>query len=117
MSPDTHPADLTFVMDPLHRTRGWMKFLAVLLYVSAGLQVLTVVGLLLAWIPALIGVLLWQTATALGDGHPSDTVLLRRATDKLRQVFITYAVLAIVALSGFALLLGLGVIASLAEAW
>jgi hypothetical protein len=117
MSPDTDPAGLTFVMDPLHRARGWMRFLAILLYVTAGLQILTVVGLLVAWIPALIGVMLWQTATALGDGHPADVMLLRRATDKLRQIFITYAVLAIVALSGFALLLGLGVIAALAEAW
>jgi hypothetical protein len=57
----------------------------------------------------LVGVFLWQAATALDDGHPTAIVeRLRRATEKLRHLFMTYAVLAIVALSGFALLLGLG---------
>ncbi|MFP5333259.1 MAG: DUF5362 family protein [Acidimicrobiia bacterium] len=107
---------LSHVLEPLHRTRNWMKFLAVLLFVAAGLNVLSVAGLVVAPIPVTIGVFLWQAAAALDQGHPGDVDRLRRATERLRHVFLTYAVLAIVALVGFAALLGLGFFAAIAEA-
>lgn len=112
----TQPDALSYVLEPLHRVRKWMKFLAVLLFVVAGINVLSVVGVLVAPIPLLIGVFLWQAATALDDGHPGDVDRLRRATERLRHVFLTYAVLAVIALAGFAALVGLGFFAAVAEA-
>jgi hypothetical protein len=106
---------LEYVLEPLHRTRNWMKFLAVLLFTAGGINALSVVGLMVAWIPILVGVLLWQSAGALTDGYPTDTDLLRRATQKLRHLFMTYAGLAVLALVGFFLLLGFGFIAAIAE--
>ena len=115
---DTHRSDaLAYVIEPLHRVRNWMKFLAVLLFVAAGLNALSVVGLVLAWIPAMIGVFLWQAASALEDGHPtSDVERLRRGTEKVRHLFMSYAVLGVVGLVGFGLLLGLGFVAAVLEA-
>ena len=118
-APDLHTRSgaLEYVIEPLHRARKWMKFLAVLLFVAGALNALSVIGLLVAWIPVLIGVLLWQAASALTDGHPTaDVDRLRRSTEKLRHVFMTYAVLAVVALIGFGLLLGLGLVAAIVEA-
>lgn len=112
----TNPDALTFVLEPLHRVRNWMKFLAVLLFVAAGINVLSVVGLLVAPIPVTIGFFLWQAASALDDGHPGDVDRLRRATERLRHVFLTYAVLAIVVLVGFAALVGFGFFAAIAGA-
>jgi uncharacterized membrane protein len=108
---------LGYVIEPLHRARNWMKFLAVLLFIAGGINVLSVVGLLLAPIPIIVGVFLWQAAAALDDGHPSaDVERLRRATERLRHLFMTYAVLAVIALVGFGLLVGLGFVAAIAEA-
>ena len=118
-TPETHaPADsLGYVMEPLHRARNWMKFLAVLLFIAGALNALSVIGLIVAPIPVLIGVFLWQAAAAIEDGVPAaDAHRLRRATEKLRHLFMTYAVLAVAGLIGFALLLGLGVVAAIAEA-
>lgn len=114
--PLTNSDALTYVLEPLHRVRNWMKFLAVLLFVAAAVNVLSVVGLVVAPIPVLIGFFLWQAASALEDGHPNDVDRLRRATERLRHVFLTYAVLAIVALTGFAALVGLGFFAAIADA-
>lgn len=112
---DVRSDTLAYVLEPLHRTRNWMKFLAVLLFVAGAINALSVVGLLVAWIPVLVGLLLWQAAGALTDGYPSDADLLRRASERLRHLFMTYAVLAVVALVGFVMLLGLGFIAAIAE--
>jgi hypothetical protein len=76
---------------------------------------LNVVGLAGAWIPIFVGVLLWQAAGALTDGYPSDADLLRRASERLRHLFMTNAVLAVVALVRSFMLLGLGLIAAIAE--
>ncbi len=108
---------LGYAFEPLHQVRHWMKFLAVLMFIGGGIQALTVVGLVVAWIPVLIGVFLWQAATALADGHPAgDVARLRRAAERIRHLFITYAVLAIVALAGLGFLLALGLLAAIAEA-
>jgi hypothetical protein len=118
-TPETHaPSDmLGYVMEPLHRVRNWMKFLAVLLFIAGAMNALSVIGLVFAPIPVLVGVFLWQAASAIEDGVPtSDVDRLRRATEKLRHLFMTYAVLAVAALVGFALLLGLGVVAAVAGA-
>lgn len=117
-TPDTRHDAVDYVVEPLHRARNWMKFLAVLLFIAGGLNALSIVGLIVAWIPVLIGVFLWQAASALEDGHPgADVERLRRATERLRHLFMTYAVLAVVALVGFALLVGFGFIAAVAEAF
>ncbi|MEX2278529.1 MAG: DUF5362 family protein [Acidimicrobiia bacterium] len=109
---------VAYVIEPLHRSRNWMKFLAVLLFIAGALNALSVIGLIVAWIPVLVGVFLWQAATALEDGQQtSDVDRLRRATEKIRHLFMTYAVLAVAALIGFGLLVGLGFIAAIAEAF
>ena len=114
---ETHaPSDLLgYVMEPLHRVRNWMKFLAVLLFIAGAMNALSIVGLIVAPIPVLVGVFLWQAAAEDGVAT-SDAERLRHATEKLRHLFMTYAVLAVAALVGFALLLGLGVVAAIAEA-
>lgn len=107
---------LAYVIEPLHRVRNWMKFLAVLLFVAAEINVLSIVGLVVAPIPVTIGLFLWQAATALDAGHPGDVDRLRRATERLRHVFLTYAALGVVGLIGLAALVGFGFLAVVVDA-
>ena len=74
-----------------------MKFLAVLAFIGGGLNAITIVGIIFAWIPILFGVFLWQSATAIENGYNQVSVeQVHRAHDKLRTLFIAYGILAIV---------------------
>jgi len=81
----------------LARASGWMKFVAVLAIVGGALYVLTIVGIVVAWIPIWLGVLLWQAADAASRAEAdADPVLLERALDRLRLLFTVYGVIALV---------------------
>lgn len=85
---------------PLARASGWMKFVAVLAIVGGALYVLTIVGIVVAWIPIWLGVLLWQAADAASRAEAEgDAALLDRALDRLRLLFTVYGVVALVGLA------------------
>lgn len=44
-------------------TRGWLNFLGILMIISGGLTAITIVGILFAWLPIWLGVLLVQAAS------------------------------------------------------
>lgn len=104
---------VAYVIEPLRRTRNWIRFLAILMFVAGGMNLLSIVGLLVAPIPIAIGVLLWQAGSALGEDDPER---LRAATSRLRQVFMVYSALAVLALVGVGLMIGLGFFAAVADA-
>jgi len=73
---------------------GWMKFLAVLMYLCGALYILSIWGILICWIPIWLGVVLWNGATkaeqAVFTGLESD---LAQALDRVRFVFKLYGIL------------------------
>lgn len=81
---------------PLYRARGWMKFVGVAEIVSGVGLALTVMGLLVAWLPTWMGVVLFKAA-----GHTrraveeSDPASLRAALDQLRTFFVLGGIQAI----------------------
>lgn len=81
---------------PLYRSRGWMKFVGVAEIVSGVGLALTVMGLLVAWLPIWMGVVLFKAA-----GHTrraveeSDPASLRAALDQLRTFFVLGGIQAI----------------------
>ncbi len=52
------------VIRPINDARGWMKLLAVVMFISGGFAALTIIGLLFAWLPLWMGYLLWKSATS-----------------------------------------------------
>jgi len=48
--------------NPLFTARGWMRFLGVLTIIYGAISALTIVGILVAWIPIWAGVLLLKAA-------------------------------------------------------
>ncbi len=60
--------NLEHVVMPLVRSRGWITFLAVAAFINAGLQILGTFGLgiVIAWLPIWVGVLLVQASSAIG---------------------------------------------------
>ena len=96
-----------YLADPIYRARGWMKFLAVMAFIAGGLNAITIIGIIFAWIPILLGVFLWQSATAIEAGYTQVSVeQVHRAHDKLRILFIAYGVMAIVGIVLFVIVFG-----------
>lgn len=66
----------------------WIKCLAVLMFMMGGLEVITISGIIIAWLPIWLGVTLWSAATkaeqAVVLGSESE---LSAALDKLRFYF------------------------------
>ena len=87
------------VMAPLVNGKFWMKLLGVMMIISGALQVLSIIGILWAWIPIWLGVLLFQSASAAEQASVTeDALMAERATDKLRLFFMIQGILMLVAL-------------------
>ena len=109
--------DLAHVMEPLIRAIGWFKFLGVMMIIGGVLSAITITGIIVAWVPIWLGVLLFQCAGHLERGRRSGAQSYREATDKIRLaakiwgiLMIVYMVL-IVLVIGFALVAGVSAFA------
>lgn len=86
------------VIKPIDSARGWMKLLGVLSIIQGVLIALSIIGLIIAWLPIWLGVLLWQGADkaerAKTSGNEADAV---ESLNKIKTVFTIYGVLALIA--------------------
>jgi hypothetical protein len=81
------------------QTKGWLKFLGVLLIINGIIAAITIVGILIAWLPIWMGVLLFQAGgSADSAALTKDTRQLVTMMDKLRIYFMIQGVLLIIVL-------------------
>jgi hypothetical protein len=93
------------ISQPLARAAGWMKFIGVLMVISGALLALTIVGIIIAWLPIWIGVLLIKSAnkanSAYNFGYLPDIVESLRSLNSYFTIYgvllILYLILSIVA--------------------
>jgi hypothetical protein len=114
---ETAMTDVRAIMRPLTDGKYWMKLLGIMMIISGALQVLSVIGILWAWVPIWLGVLLFQAANASElASNAGDAQAAARAADKLRLFFMIQGILMLIALviiglvmvfGGFAMLAGL----------
>ena len=84
---------------PLASAKGWMKFVGIMFIVQGALIALSIIGLLVAWLPIWIGVLLLQSASALERASlNNDADALKDALARLRTYFIIHGVLYLIGL-------------------
>lgn len=87
---------------PLHRARGWMRFVGLAEIVSGLGLALTVVGLLAAWIPVWAGVVLLKAAgNARRAFDESDPEALAAGLRQLRTFFVLSGVQALLVAATF----------------
>ena len=79
---------------PLLQSGGWLKFFGVMAIIMGALQVLTIWGIVLAWLPIWIGVLLFQAGSRLNSMNTEDMVY--EGADKLRLVIKIWGIYMIV---------------------
>jgi hypothetical protein len=118
--PPAGPADApALVRDlslPLYRARDWLRLMGVLMIVAGALYALSLVGIIVAWLPIWMGVLLFKAAGAIERAHQrGEPRAMIESQDKLRTYFTVQAVLAIasVVLAGIMMVvmsvMGLGI--------
>lgn len=82
---------------PLFSSKGWIKFLGILMIIYGVIAAMTIVGIIFAWLPIWLGVLLNQTANRIEQAHLSgDSVAMIKAQNSLSTFFTIYGVLALI---------------------
>ena len=84
---------------PLYQGKGWMKFLGVMNIISGVSMALTIVGIIVAWLPIWLGVLLFQSASAIEQAQATgDKAAMIQSMSKLKIFFVITGVLMLILL-------------------
>lgn len=99
----------TRLLIPAYESKGWLKFLGVVMIISGGLTALTIVGLIFAWLYIWVGVLLWQAGDRANSAYLSrDHAMLTQYMQKLKTIIVIAGVLTAIGLVAAVLSLILG---------
>lgn len=90
--------------------KGWMKFLGVITIIIGILYALTIVGILVAWIPIWMGILLLQAGNKIDEAtiHNNPTALVEMMA-KIRVYFTIQGILLLISVAGVIFLLVAGI--------
>jgi hypothetical protein len=111
------PNTVQYLVEPLYRARRWIKFLAILSILGGGFYILTLVGIVVAWIPITVGIFLIQAISAIEHAYRSGAPdAARRGMEKLRSLFVFYGVLAALGIGLVVLALVFGFTGALLDA-
>lgn len=84
---------------PLYQCKGWMKLVGVMSIIGGAIQALTIVGIIIAWLPIWTGVLLFQSAGAIEQAYQGGSrEAMTRSLAKLKTYFIIMGVLTLIAI-------------------
>jgi len=79
---------------PIFQARGWLKFLGVLSIINGVGQALSVVGILFAWLPIWMGILMFQAGSNIESAAQfGDKFAFLRSMGSLKTYFILQGVL------------------------
>lgn len=101
---------------PIYQSKGWLKFLGILSIIQGIMVALTIIGIIIAWLPIWIGVVLYQSATTVEAAHVSgDKLMLFRALDKLKLYFTIQGIMTLIGIVVGALAMMMGVLGAIIE--
>lgn len=101
----------TQIIEPIYQAKFWMKLIGIMMILSGVVTALSIVGLIVAWIPIWAGVVLMQAAGAAERAYAQNNAAeAMNATGRLKTYFTIFGVLILVYLVfvGLALLFGIG---------
>ncbi len=111
------PGEQQFVREvsgTLFEANGWMKFLGVLMIVFGVICALTIIGIIICWLPIWVGVLLMKAAKATENAQATGNKQeLLTALTKLKTYFMINGIVALISLIVGAAAVILGGVASI----
>jgi len=94
---------------PLYQCKGWIKLVGVMFIIGGALYALTIIGVIIAWLPIWQGILLLQSAGAAEQAYQSgNRNAMIRSLSKLKTYFIIMGVLTLIGIIATALLFFFG---------
>jgi len=75
---------------------GWMKFLGIVYIISGGLSALTIFGIIIAWLPIWLGVILLKASNSTGEVGAGKIESLGNMMGSLKPFFIVSGVFMII---------------------
>ena len=96
--------DIQALSEPLFRAKGWMKLVAVMMIIYGALTALSIIGIIIAWLPIWMGVLLFQSAGQIERAHTAgDEDALVTSLAKLKTYFTITGILTLIGICVFVL--------------
>jgi hypothetical protein len=112
MEADTQAGrDIQRLIEPLYRGKFWMQLVGVMLIIGGLFTALSIVGILICWIPIWAGVSLMQAAGSVEQAYiTGDDAAAAMAMQRLKTYFTIFGVLTLVyiLIAVFGLLVGIG---------
>lgn len=112
MTPPQSGGDVQLVREvatPLFMAKGWMKLLGVLMIIEGAIMVITIVGIIVCWLPIWVGILLLRSAGSIEEAQLSgDKFQLMEGMRRIKTIFTIYGVLALIGLVAIVVALFLG---------
>ena len=104
-SPPTSADIVRSIGFPIVQTKGWLKFLGVLLIAYGVLTALTIIGIIFAWLPIWQGVLLYQAGSLADQSSLSgESAPLIASLGRLRVYFMIMGIMTLISI-GFVVLM------------
>lgn len=102
--------NVTTLVEPLFRAKGWIRLAGIMSLIGGILSAIGP-GIVIAWLPIWIGLLLIGTSKLLAQAYEADDdIAMIGAMDKLRLVFKIYGIMTLI---GLVLAAGIGILAAL----
>ncbi len=97
MNASMETTGLRELIEPLYRGKFWMQLIGIMLIISGVLTALSIIGIIVAWIPIWAGVVLMQAAGGVRRAYElEDEQEAKRAIGRLRIHFTIMGVLLLV---------------------
>ena len=91
---------------PIFQSKGWMKFLGVMLIIDGVISIFTVVGILWCWLLIWLGVLIFKAASFIEVAQLNgDKVQLVESLKRIKTFFVINGVLLLVGLIFMAIMM------------
>lgn len=91
---------------PIYQARGWMKLLGILNIIGGVLVALTLIGIIIAWLPIWMGVILYQAGSASEQAYfNGDKYSLVKSLNQLKLYFTINGILALIGIISWVIML------------
>ncbi|MCS2608807.1 DUF5362 domain-containing protein [Halomonas dongshanensis] len=82
------------IIEPLYRAKFWIQLNGIMLILAGILIAISIVGILIAWLPIWVGVVLMQAAKSIDKVyHSGDEREMRFALSKIKTYFTIFGVM------------------------
>ena len=92
------------VSTPIYESRGWIKLTAVLSIINGVLIALSIVGILIAWLPIWMGVVLYKSASSIESAKESGHKYA--LVESLNNMKTYFTIMGVINLIGLVFLVG-----------